>query len=168
MAGTMRTIKQSTPANDSVNPLSIKAVSTEQIRAVIRFLPVLESINPENLARVVKPPALAEDRLVIGHLEYHSAVHEFKQACYDNGFVQPFDWPAWGKEGGRYVNDSALVGTARLKTCIKLITASLRYERFCDGYLGEVIKSGHITAILRRLKRLADTRLENAGNSKAE
>jgi hypothetical protein len=56
------------------------------------------------------------------------------------------------------VNDSALVGRARLNTCIKLITASLRYERFCDGHLGEVIKSGHVAAILRRLKRLADAR----------
>jgi len=48
----MRTIKKPTPANDSVNPSSIKAVSAEQIRAVIKFLPILESINPEDLARV--------------------------------------------------------------------------------------------------------------------
>jgi len=48
----------------------------------------------------------------------------------------------------------------RLATCIKLITASLRYERFCDGHLGDVIKSGHIAAILRRLKQLADAHLE--------
>jgi hypothetical protein len=39
--------------------------------------------------------------------------------------------------------------------------ASVRYQRFCDGHIGEVIKSGHITAILRRLKQLADARLEN-------
>jgi hypothetical protein len=164
----MRTIKQSTPTNDSVNPSSIKPVSAEQIRAVNKFLPILESIRPEDLARLVKPPALEEDSLVIGHLEYHPAVHEFMRACYANGFVQSFDWPAWAKKGGRYVNDSALVGTARLNTCIKLITTSLRYERFCDGHLGAVIKSGHITAILRRLKRLANARLENTENSKAD
>jgi ADP-ribosyl-[dinitrogen reductase] hydrolase len=164
----MRSVNRSTATDDSVKQPTIKPVSAEQIRALIKFLPILESINPEDLAWVVKPPAPAKDRLVIGQLEYHPAVHEFMRACYDNGFVQPFDWPAWAKEGGRYINDSELVGTARLNTCIKLITASLRYERFCDGHLGEVIKSGHIAAILRRLKRLADTRPENTENSKAD
>jgi hypothetical protein len=53
------------------------------------------------------------------------------------------------------------VDRARLTTCIKLIMASVRYQRFCDGHLGEVIKSGHITAVLRKLKQLADARLEN-------
>jgi hypothetical protein len=45
----MRTIKKSTFTDDSVIP-SIKAVSGEQIRVVIKFLPILESINPEALA----------------------------------------------------------------------------------------------------------------------
>jgi hypothetical protein len=58
------------------------------------------------------------------------------------------------------MSDPALVATARLSTCIKLITASLRYERFCDGHMEDVIKSGHIVAILRRLKQLADARLK--------
>ena len=57
------------------------------------------------------------------------------------------------------MSDPSLVASARLTTCIKLITASLRYERFCDGHLGAVIKAGHITAILRRLEQLANGRL---------
>ena len=92
----MRTIKKSTPANDPVNNPPIMIVSAEQIRAVIKFLPILESIHPEDLARVVKPPEFAEDPLVIGHLQYHPVVYEFMRACYDNGFVQgTFDWTAW-------------------------------------------------------------------------
>jgi hypothetical protein len=106
-----------------------------------------------------KPPALAEDKFVVGRSEYHPAVYEFMRACYDHGLVQPFDWPAWAREGRRYMSDLSLVASAKLTTCIKLITASLRYERFCDGHLGEVIKSGHIAAILRRLEKLADARL---------
>lgn len=156
----MRTIKKSTPTDDSVNPSWIKP-SIEQILAVTKFLSIMESINPEDLARVVKPPAFAEDSLVVGHLEYHPAVYEFIRACYDHGLVQPFDWPAWAKQGRRYMSDPALVASARLATCIKLITASLRYERFCDGHLEEVIKSGHIAAVLRRLEQLASARLEN-------
>jgi hypothetical protein len=59
------------------------------------------------------------------------------------------------------MSDPALVACARLTTCIKLITASLGYERFCDGHLEEVIKSGHIAAILRRLEQLASAHLQN-------
>jgi ADP-ribosyl-[dinitrogen reductase] hydrolase len=137
-----------------VNPSWVKPFSRESIRAVVKFLPILESIGPEDLARIVKPPALKEDGFVVGHLEYHQAVHEFMRACYDNELVQPFDWPAWARQGRRYMSDPAFVASARLETCIKLIMASVRYERFCDGHLGEVIKSGHIAAILRRLETI--------------
>jgi hypothetical protein len=151
----MRKTKKPTPANDSLNPPWVKPFSIEQIGAVIKFLPILESINPEDLERIVKPPALAQDKFVVGRPEYHPAVYEFMRACYDHGLVQPFDWPAWTRQGRRYMSDPSVVASARLATCIKLITASLRYERFCDGHLGEVIKSGHIAAILRRLEKLA-------------
>ena len=158
-----------------MNPPSIKAVSAEQIRAVIKYLPIFENINPDDFAHMIPPRETTKKvsaakqqqtddgvywEANIGNLEYHQAVYEFMKACYANGFVQPFDWPAWAKEASRYMDDPALVASARLTTCIKLITASLRYERFCDGHLGEVLVSGHITAILRRLKQLADARLE--------
>ena len=77
----------------------------------------------------------------MGRLRYHQAVYDFERACYDNGFVQSLDWPAWTAEGRRYISDPALVASARLATCIKLITASLRYERFCDGHLAILAKS---------------------------
>ena len=60
----------------------------------------------------------------------------------------------------RHLPFAARFARHRLTTCIKLIMASVRYERFCDGHLGEVIKSGHIAAILRRLEQLADAHLE--------
>ncbi len=67
----MRTTKKSTPANDSVNRSYIKAVSTKQIRAVVKFLPILESIKPEDLERAVKSQELATDSLEVGRYEYH-------------------------------------------------------------------------------------------------
>jgi hypothetical protein len=71
----MCTIKKSTPADDSVSPSWVKPFCIEQIPAVTKFLPILESIRPEDLARIVKPPALEEDSLVVGHLEYHLFVN---------------------------------------------------------------------------------------------
>jgi len=47
----MRTIKKSTPANDSVNLTPIKAVSAEQMKAVIKFLPIFRNIDSNDFAR---------------------------------------------------------------------------------------------------------------------
>ena len=52
----MCTIKKPKPANDSVNRSYVKAVSVEQIGAVVRFSPIFDSIKPEDLERVVKSP----------------------------------------------------------------------------------------------------------------
>jgi hypothetical protein len=69
----MRTIKKSTPTDDSVNRSYVKAVSTEQNREVVKFLPIFESIKPEDFERVVKSPELAEDGLEVGRFEYAPA-----------------------------------------------------------------------------------------------
>ena len=87
----MRRIKKPTPANDSVNLPWVKPFSIEQIPAVTKFLPILESIKPEDLERAVKSQELAADSLEVGRYEYHPAVYEFMQACYDHGLIQPFD-----------------------------------------------------------------------------
>jgi Family of unknown function (DUF6508) len=63
-------------------------VSTEQIHALVKFLPIFESIKPEDLERAVKSQETTTDSLEIGRYEYHPAVYEFMQACYENGFIQ--------------------------------------------------------------------------------
>jgi hypothetical protein len=143
-------------AGDSVDSSSINPVSTEQIRAVARFLPIFETIKPEDFSHSVQ--LNNEVGYGIGHVEFHPAVREFRQACYDNGFVQSFDWTVWQTEARRYMNNPALVESAKLATCVKLITAHIRFERFCDGHLHSVFESGHLTAILRRLEHLAKAR----------
>jgi hypothetical protein len=125
----------------------------QRIRALTKFLPILIKINPQDFSHSVRLPGNEGVCYGIGHVEFHPAVYEFTKACLENGFVQPsFDWPAWAKEACRFIADPALVTSARLATCVKLITTHLRYERFCDGHLHSVFESGHLIAILRRLK----------------
>lgn len=156
----MRETRKSKPAGNSVDSSSIKLVSTEQIRAVIKFLPIFESIKPNAFSHPVRLPGNEDVCYGIGHVEFHPAVYEFTKACYESGFIQSFDWPAWGREARRYMENPALLGSAKLATCIKLITTHIRYERFCDGHLHSVFESGHLTAILRRLEQLANAHLE--------
>jgi O-acetyl-ADP-ribose deacetylase len=121
---------------------------------VVRFLPIFEAIAPDDFAQLVGSSAVEGEISFMGHLEYHPAVYKFMDACYENGMVLSFDWGAWSDEARRYMKDPQLVMSASLDTCLKLITTHLRAERFCDGHLEEVLRSGHITVILRRLQQL--------------
>jgi hypothetical protein len=127
----------------------------KRIAAIVKFLPRFERISPDNFAWIIRSPDGTEEGPLVGRLEYHLEVHKFMKACYKNGLVLGFDWGAWSQEALRYMNDPQLVRTASLTTCLKLLTAHLRAERFCDGHLQEVLQSGHISAILRRLKQFA-------------
>jgi Family of unknown function (DUF6508) len=138
-----------------ISPTKPRPVTSNQIKAVAKFLPELEAIAPESLARAVRTP---EGAIFLGCVEYHPAVRSFEKACYDNGLVQPFDWPAWASTARKYMRDPNLVASARFSTCIKLLTAHLRAERYCDGHLQVVLSSGHINAILRRLQAISKQR----------
>jgi hypothetical protein len=121
------------------------------IAAITVFLPIYEAIAPDDFAHLVGSTEVEGEIPVMGHLEYHPAVHKFMDACYENGMVLSFDWGAWSEEAHRHMRDPRLVMSASLNTCMKLLTTHLRAERFCDGHLAEVLRSGHINAILRRL-----------------
>ena len=123
---------------------------------VIAVLPIFEAIAPDEFARLIGSSEVTGEIPVMGHLEYHLEVYKFMDACYENGMVLSFDWGAWSDEALRYMKDSRLVMSASLNTCMKLLTTHLRAERFCDGHLEGVLRSGHITAILRRLQRFAN------------
>jgi Family of unknown function (DUF6508) len=132
------------------------------IEAVIKFLPIFEAIAPDDFAHLMGSTDVAGEIPFMGHLEYHPAVYKFMDACYENGMVLSFDWGAWAHEARGYMRDPQLVMSARLNTCKKLLTTHLRAERFCDGHLEEVLRSGHITAILQRLQQFV--KRQNSGD----
>jgi Family of unknown function (DUF6508) len=123
-----------------------------QIAAITAFLPIFEAIAPHDFAQLVGSTNVPGEIPFMGHLEYHPAVYKFMDACYENGLVLSFDWGAWSSEAHRYMKDPQLITAAGLKTCMKLLTTHLRAERFCDGHLEEVLRSGHIATVLRRLE----------------
>jgi Family of unknown function (DUF6508) len=131
-----------------------QTVST-RIAAITAFLPIFEAIATDDFAQLVGSTDVPGEIPFMGHLEYHPAVGQFMHACYENGMVLSFDWGVWSDEAHRYMKDSQLVTAASLKTCMKLLTTHLRAERFCDGHLQDVLRSGHISAVLRRLQQFA-------------
>jgi hypothetical protein len=118
------------------------------IDAVLAYLPILESPGFV-FGEVVAPPGQW------GYAAMAPEVDAFVQALYDNGFVEPFEWSRIQDEAVGYFEHPERLATVDLETIRNLLTLHVRKERFCDGHLLEMLKAGHIQAILRRLARLS-------------
>jgi hypothetical protein len=121
--------------------------SPEQIDAILAFLPEFER-NDFVASRVEIRPGCFPFHV------YAEEVEQFLSALYENGFVSRFKWSDWQEEARQYFAQPELLRTADIQVIRKLITLHVRKERFCEGHLSVMIKSGHIAALLRRLKEL--------------
>lgn len=84
------------------------------------------------------------------------AAAEFIQTCYDEGFVQNFDWVSWHSTQPDEIRPDASFDNASLETIIKLLTLHIRADRFGDGHFLEALRNGTISRILRRLAELGE------------
>jgi Family of unknown function (DUF6508) len=124
---------------------------TEQICTLLESLPRLEAAtSPQSRAWL--------ERDAKGRLSYRvwnsKLSDEFMQTLYDNGFVlMDFEWSTW-EGAGRIAEHPEVLATADLETICKLLTVHARSDRFCEGHFGEVIESGQMLAIVRRLAKI--------------
>ena len=124
-------------------------IKTDAIDALLGFLPAFEAADGSP----------GEWRAEPGQLPYFcpdDTLVDFVQALYRHDWVVPFDWPAWREEADRFVSSPGLLASADLDVVRKLLTTHVRQDRFCEGHLAEMVRSGHIAALLRRLRELRD------------
>lgn len=124
------------------------------IDRVTDFIGALESIPPDQISDFhcfTKP-----DGTFVLALQpnYHPTICALMKALGENNFVQPFNWVKWKPTARRIFNQPERLSAIRLGTCIKLITLHVRQDRFCGGHFGEMVRSGHVVGILRRLAAL--------------
>lgn len=81
-------------------------------------------------------------------------VRVFVQVLYRHGWIVPFDWPSWQDEAERLVGSPEELAEVDAATIRRLLTVHVRKDRFCEGHLAEVLESGHILALLRRLREI--------------
>jgi hypothetical protein len=94
-----------------------------------------------------------------GQFPYFSFSHEvdeFIDTLYKQDMIIPFDWRNWREEAQHYQTDPEALERADLLTLRKLLTVHIRTDRFAEGHLASVFESGHITAILHRLKQVRE------------
>jgi len=139
-------------------PIKVDLILPECIDKVVSFIPVLSSIPAKDIACWPEAKERDDGVLVLGGLEpsYHPSVIALRQSFNENHFVQPFDWVDWQPTAEKMFTHPNRMSKATLKTCIKLITLHVRKDRFVGGHFGEMVRCGHITAILRRLAELRE------------
>lgn len=93
--------------------------------------------------------------------DFNEVVTEFHQALYDNGWVTPaFDWTEWQESAKEFVDSPQKIVKADSATILKLFTAHVRADRFCEGHLAAMFENGHIVALLRRLRELKKSKVQ--------
>lgn len=125
-------------------------VTTAQIDAVLRFLPMLE--QPD-----FSPGEWRQGGYQMPYYSYHPDFEAFIDALYAQSIVLSFDWLAWQDEAKRYRTDTAALHSADVLTVRKLLTAHTRADRFVEGHLAAIFAEGHLTAILQRLRQIRAT-----------
>lgn len=87
---------------------------------------------------------------------YLPEVYDFHQRLYESGALFPFDWDFWFPEFRRLFEDPDAVAAADEATLRKILFVHVRTERHNGVHLHEIVETGHVTAILRRLKELQE------------
>jgi len=123
-------------------------IGLQQMDAILRFLPIFE--RQTHFGEWVTPEGQ------FPYFSYDAAVSEFVGLLGEHEIMVVFDWPSWSDTAKQYEADSHALATADLLTLRKLLTTHVRADRFTEGHLASVLESGHLTAILRRLKQIRD------------
>ena len=126
---------------------SIPDIGPEQLDAALRFLPIFEQPGY----------VFGEWHGREGHIPYYAInedVMEFVNVLYVEQIVFSFNWTRWQEEAQKFVDEPEALKTADLLVLRKLLVTHVRTDRFVEGHLASMLESGHITAIVKRLKEI--------------
>jgi len=80
---------------------------------------------------------------------YPPAVQRLRTALSQARAVYPFDWTAW--DGWRNYPDGPSLAAAPVADAVRMVTRTVRGERFFDGAIEGALRSGTLVAATRRL-----------------
>jgi hypothetical protein len=133
-----------------------KTVTARQIEALLPFVRTFEIMGFQCGECPQSEPDSPHGSIIPG-FGATDPVASFVDALHDHGWIEAFDWNAWQDDADRYVASPELVAAADAEAIRKLLTSHVRKDRECQGHLARQFESGHILALLRRLKEIAAT-----------
>lgn len=134
-----------------------KAITARQIEALLPFVRTFEIMGFQ-CGECPQSESDSPHGSIIPGFGATDPVANFLGTLYDHGWIESFDWSAWQDAAARYAASPELVASADADTIRKLLTSHVRKDRECQGHLAAQFESGHILALLRRLKAIAAAR----------
>jgi hypothetical protein len=122
----------------------------QRLEALAKYLPVFTT--PGFKYSEVVPAKVESDVIRMGWTSYGSETQYFMQDCYDYGWVQSTNWSEWmqTEEAQELSQDPARMATATVEDLAKVLTVSLRRDRFIEGSLAGDFERGLITRVVAR------------------
>ncbi len=120
---------------------------------LLHFLPLFDRPGEDFILRWEGGVEEKDGAITMPYPTYHEDVEQFYrlagQACWSDYDYKP-------AEAARMVRDDEFIANASIADIKTMLTYCVRGERFCDGHWGEMLRSGRIVAILKRLRVLRD------------
>jgi len=126
-------------------------MTIEQIDKLLRFLPLLEQPGREFVTKWIGGERMPDGAITMRYPVYSPDVTEFfhlaSQPCY-------FDTGYDIDRADEMLRDESAILTASIHEVKEMLTFCVRGERFCDGFWNNILSSGKVTALLKRLQAL--------------
>jgi hypothetical protein len=127
-----------------------KLPNREQVASLLRYIPVFEDPGFEPIVRFSS---------VEGGEPYPiwaDEVRDFYRELHYDKFLLEYDTPELQRELRTYIDDPSLISDIDLQTICRLFTAHLQRETFSEGHFPEMVRCGHMSALLRRLAEIPE------------
>ena len=138
--------------------LDIKNISSHLNKLSNRDWEKLFSLIPqiEETEKFIKGGGLIEDvndpnSFIITPIIEIKIVHDFQKVLAKLGLIINFDWSGWDE--GRIIAKKMNFENLDTVTLLKLLTAFVRNNRFCDGALAARFEDRTIEKILKEVKK---------------
>jgi hypothetical protein len=127
----------------------------QRLEALAKYLPIFTA--PSFSFGEAVPPKQHGDGIEKGWMRYGPEAQAFLQDAYDYGWVQGTEWMKWMRteEAQALAREPARMAVASIDELAKVLTVSLRRDRFMEGSLAADFESGLIARVVRRAHELS-------------
>lgn len=139
-------------SKDAENSDNLQIPTRKNIEAILAYLPYFNNENNEFYDKI--PGKKENNTFTMGYIVYSCQTDKFIHTAYNENFVQGFNWSKWQVEAKKIYKNPELLDKADIMTIVKYVTLIIRKERFCEGFLADMIDKGLLLKLLLRLKEI--------------
>lgn len=115
--------------------------------------PALTRAQLDTLAESLIPLSRAGDDAEA----FDDALLDFLKVVHYSGFIVPFDWQADIASRTKEVESAAALQSMDADTFRRTVIAHVRMDRFVEGHLRKLARTGYLAAVVERARQLSAT-----------